>query len=259
MYGTSVFSKPLIVKAFCYAAAFTLLLLCCACARQDKPVNAQASEAQAAAKTEDPGRADVQTSGAKSEGAPDGWRWAIELGPAPSTPSDDLKVVKKAEKEDPSGVMYKYAWRVNDRHIDNATGDSLSKTYFKRKDTVKVLVTRTYEGLPDDFRSASVRIAGGKPSLEITVLSSGKSEPVVMRLVGKDPEGGRLEYALEAPVPAGMEIDASSGTIKWNRPGDYFGVLPFKVAVVNSDGDRFVKAFELSVSDKPITVSGGRG
>jgi hypothetical protein len=233
--------------------AFLLL----ACSQQDKTAGVAVPASQDAAS----GAAMERNVASLNEGqggvAAQGLQWTIELSPVRPGASDVIRVVSKTGGTLPSDIVYKYEWTVNRQVIKNATGDSLSNEYFRRKDVVRVNVSASAAGMATDYRSISAVIAGSSPLLEIKVISSGPKGPVIMQLEGKDPDGGKLDYALEPPVPEGMDMDSAAGTIRWVRPADFFGNLSFKISATNTDGEKFVKLFELSVSDKPVTVRSG--
>jgi hypothetical protein len=250
----NVFSRGLSGKTVFFALALVALCLW-ACSQQDKATGGVtppvAQDAQDELETSAAGKDAALNDGQKGDSAAI-TQWSIAFSPDRPTASDVIKAIIKSNGELPSDLSCKYAWEVNNRLIENVTGDSLSNQYFKKKDIVRVMVKISAGEKDASYKSNAVRVSASRPSLEINILSSDPKDSVVMKLSGKDPDGVKLTYALESPVPEGMEMNAEAGTISWKIPRGFMGNVKFQVLIVNSEGEKFIKSFEISASDKKL-------
>ena len=163
---------------------------------------------------------------------------------------DMLKAELDLEPAAPKDLVYTYLWRVNDRIIEEAKGDTLNLSPFKKRDLVTVTVT-PYDGDTAGFAVASpvIAIHGVPPSLELKAMRRVRKtgEPVELELAGVAPDGEQVAYSLEAPHVPGMTIDKRSGKISWSIQPDQKGVIRFGAAVEDDNGTKVTKIFDVTV------------
>lgn len=174
---------------------------------------------------------------------------AVRLQPSRPTRMDSLKAEVEAAPAAPEKLVYAYLWKVNDRVIEEAVGDTLNLSAFHKRDLVTVTVT-PYDGETADLAVASpmVVIHSVPPSLELNAMRRARKtgEPIELQLVGAAPDGDQIAFSLEAPHVPGMTIDPSSGTISWRLQPDQKGVFRFGAAVEDDNGTKVTKIFEIT-------------
>jgi hypothetical protein len=181
--------------------------------------------------------------------------WVVEISPARATVADIIKVMIKPPEKVPSDASFSYGWKVNGRTVEKAIGDSLSNEHFKKHDVVQVVVCMSIAGRgPQYCESNAVIVANSAPSLDLKVLSTHTKDFVDMQLLGSDPDGDKLTYALEPPIPEGMSVNADDGKIRWKMPAGYRGQMKFQASAKDGDGAKITKSFEISVSEKAAIV-----
>jgi hypothetical protein len=155
-----------------------------------------------------------------------------------------------AASPDPGRIKYAYVWKVNDRIVADATGDTLNLSPFKKRDLVMVTVTPYTDdkaGYP--VRSPVVVIRSITPSLELKAARQAikAGEPLEFQLVSVHPDSDNVTFSLEAPIVPGMSIDSPSGKITWITQPDQKGTIPFGAAVEDADKTKVKKTFEIKV------------
>ncbi len=185
--------------------------------------------------------------------APEGERAfvkAVRLQPSQPTRMDMLKAELDLEPAAPKELVYTYLWRVNDRIIEEAKGDTLNLSPFKKRDLVTVTVT-PHDGDTAGFAVASpvIAIHSVPPSLELKATRRARKtgEPVELELAGVAPDSEQVAYSLVAPHVPGMTIDKRSGKISWSIQPDQKGVIRFGAAVEDDNGTKVTKIFDVTV------------
>jgi hypothetical protein len=182
------------------------------------------------------------------------------IGLIPIHPSrlDTLRAEIIPAASDTSHLTYTYAWKVNDRTITNATGDSLDLSNYKKRDLVYVTVT-PYDGDRAGFtvKSSVIAVYGISPSLELSTvdrkLKAGGS--LVLQLSSIHPETEQVTFSLEPPSIAGMTIDNKTGQITWiTQPGQE-GIRQFGASVTDTDGTKVTRIFDINVGKPPRPAS----
>jgi hypothetical protein len=176
---------------------------------------------------------------------------SIRLHPPQPTRMDALKAeVVAAAYADPRRIAYTYVWKVNNRIVEGATGDTLDLSTFKKRDLVTVTVT-PYEGDKAGFPvdSPLTLIHGTAPSLDLQApLRKTKiGEPLELQLVSLHPDGDGITFSLEAPLIPGMSIDSRTGKITWIIPPNQKGTIRFGAAVEDTDKTKVTKTFDITV------------
>jgi hypothetical protein len=175
---------------------------------------------------------------------------AVRLQPPEPTRLDSLKAAVEVAPGAPGGLTYTYRWKVNDRSIEEATGDTLNLAPFKKRDLVTVTVT-PHDGDTAGFavESPVVAIQYLPPSLELKTARQAKKigETIELQLVAVAPDGNPVAFSLEAPSLPGMTIDKRTGKISWRRRPDQKGTLRFGAAVQDDNGTKVTKIFSVTV------------
>lgn len=173
----------------------------------------------------------------------------VRMHPARPTRMDSLKAEVETTPAAPKKPVYTYLWKVNDRVIQEAVGDTLNLSAFHQRDLVTVTVT-PYDGETAGFAVASpvVAIHSVPPSLELKAMRRARKtgEPIELQLAGAAPDGDRITFSLEDPRVPGMTIDPRSGKISWRLQPEQKGVFRFGAAVEDDNGTKVTKVFEIT-------------
>jgi hypothetical protein len=175
---------------------------------------------------------------------------AVRLQPSQPTRMDMLKAEVEAASTAPKELVYTYQWKVNDLVVEEAKGDTLDLSTFKKRDLVTVTVTpRDGDTAGFAVESPVVAIHSAPPSLELKAMRQGKKtgEPVELQLAGVAPDGEQVAFSLEAPHVPGMTIDKQSGKISWLIQPGQKGAARFGAAVEDDNGTKVTKIFDITV------------
>ena len=164
---------------------------------------------------------------------------------------DPLKAeVVTAAYANPGRTTYTYVWKVNDRIVEGATGDTLDLSTFKKRDLITVTVT-PYEGDKTGFpvESPVTIIYGIPPTLELQApLKKTKvGIPLEFQLVSLHPDSDGVAFSLEAPLVPGMSIDSHTGKITWIIPPNQKGTIHFGAAAEDTDKTKVTKTFDITL------------
>jgi hypothetical protein len=175
---------------------------------------------------------------------------AVRLQPSRPTRADSLQAEVVLAQTAPKKLFYTYRWKVNDRIIGGATGDTLVLTPFKRGDLITVIVTPndgTANGLA--VEGPLVAIHSAAPSLELNTMRQVRKpgEPIELQLIGVSPDGDAIIFSLEPPLVQAMTIDRGSGRISWPLQPDQKGSFRFGAAVEDDQGTKVTKIFDITV------------
>ena len=176
---------------------------------------------------------------------------AIRFQPPRPTRADTLKAeVIPTSSSDPGRVTYGYVWKVNDRIIEGAEGDTLVLSAFKKSDLVTVTVT-PYDGDKAGFPVESPRaiVYSIPPTLDLKAerqaIKAGKH--VEFQLISLHPDSEDVTFSLEAPVVPGMSIDGRTGRITWMIQPDQKGTIRFGAAVEDTDKTKVTRTFDITI------------
>ena len=174
---------------------------------------------------------------------------AIRLTPSQPTRLDTLKaavtLVDPAQK-----LTYTYRWKVNDRIVADAVGDSLPLANLKKRDLISVIVTPYEDGKAGfPVESPVIALYSVPPTLDLTasreVKKAGKA--VELQLVSQHPDSNSITFGLDSPLIDGMTIDGRSGKITWSIQPGQTGKIRFGAFVEDADGTKVTKTFEVTV------------
>ncbi|MBI4632802.1 MAG: hypothetical protein HY742_02780 [Deltaproteobacteria bacterium] len=174
----------------------------------------------------------------------------VRLQPSEPTRLDTLTAAVEVASGAPGPLTYAYLWKVNDRIIEEATGDTLNLSPFKKQDLVTVTVT-PHDGDIAGFavESPVVAIHSVPPSLALKAVRQARKigDPIELQLVGAAPDGNLVAFSLEAPHVPGMTIDKHSGKISWRRQPNQKGTFRFGAAVEDDNRTKVTKIFAVTV------------
>ncbi len=173
----------------------------------------------------------------------------VRLQPARPTRLDTLKAEVEVASNAPENLVFTYRWKVNDRIIEEASGETLNLSPFKKRDLITVTVT------PNDGNTAGfavdspiIAIHGIPPSLELQAMRKARKtgEPIELQLVGNAPDAEKVTFSLEDPRVPSMAIDKESGKITWLLQAGQKGSFRFGAAVEDDNGTKTTKIFDIT-------------
>ncbi len=173
----------------------------------------------------------------------------VRLQPARPTRLDTLKAKVEVASNAPEGLVFTYRWKVNDRVIEEASGETLDLSPFKKRDLITVTVTPNDGGTAGfAVDSPIIAIHGIPPSLELKAMRRARKtgEPIELQLVGTAPDAEKVTFSLEDPRVPGMTIDKESGKITWLLQAGQKGSFRFGAAVEDDNGTKTTKIFDIT-------------
>jgi hypothetical protein len=174
---------------------------------------------------------------------------SIKILPQHPSINDSIKAQATTNYADEK-ISYEYKWYINDKEVENIKGDTLPKGMFKKNDQISVAVAPFMDGKQGrSFISAPILIQNSPPSLEIVEMPKNVKLGDVMefQLIGSDPDGDKLTYALEPPVIEGMTINKDTGKIIWKPHKREKGIHKFSASASDPDGGKYIRTFELEI------------
>jgi len=181
----------------------------------------------------------------------------IRFEPPQPTRTDTLKAEILADARDPGRLTYAYVWKVNDRIIEDAEGDTLdlSALELKKRDLITVNVT-PYDGARAGFpvESPVVAVQSIPPTLNLEMLHQTRkaAETLEMQLVSRHPDSDSVTFSLEAPTVPGMSMDPNSGKITWNIQPDQQGTIRFGAAVEDTEQTKVTRIFNITIEQSTV-------
>ncbi|MBF0329502.1 MAG: hypothetical protein HQL10_10120 [Nitrospirae bacterium] len=175
----------------------------------------------------------------------------VKLSPEQPTIFDSVKAVISLGTSYSDKVEYLYQWSVNEKPVPGANGETLKPGVFKKGDRISVQVVPVddgREGYP--YNSAFVIVHGSLPTLEMSASSQKANGDVEFQMIGKDPDGDKLTFALEQPLLEGMTIDKDTGKLVYKNTKKEKGTYNFRVSVADPDGMKVSKTFSFSIGEK---------
>ncbi len=148
-------------------------------------------------------------------------------------------------------MEFTYKWKLNDRIIEDATGDSLNLSKLKKRDLITVTATPYVGGKAGfPFESPVIAVHSAPPSLDLKALPRQQrkiSDPLELQLTSVDPDGDEVTFYLEVPLVEGMTIDGRTGKITWIIQPNQKGAIRFGAAAEDTDKTKVTKIFEITV------------
>lgn len=175
---------------------------------------------------------------------------SIVLTPQSSTVTDQIKAEVTSASGEMNAVVYSYQWKVNGRIIKEAQGNTLPSGLFKKGDVVNVsVVPHADEEAGHARESGYLYIQSAPPSLELKETKQKADESIELQLVGSDPDGDKITFALEEPLLEGMSIEKETGRIVWKPQKREKGAYTFKASATDTDGVKAIKLFQFALAD----------
>ncbi len=168
----------------------------------------------------------------------------ITLSPKEPTVLDNINATMELDRE-VSDIRFEYRWFVNDKPVENITGDLLPAGSFKKRDAVSVKIT-PYLNLNrgNIAQSNVIVIYSAPPSLTLKEGSAKVGDIIELQVVGIDPDGDKITYALEEPRLDGMSVDSATGKIIWSPSKKEAGIYKFGASATDVDGAKVTHVFE---------------
>ena len=186
----------------------------------------------------------------QEEGKPS-WIEGVRLVPGVPLVTSDIDAVVKRHGDAPEGLEFSYEWFINTRPVEAINLSRLPQGLFKKYDRIIVRVTPFHNGKRGAMFVSQTAIVRNSPLeliLSDKVLYQG--DAIVLQLIGRDPDGGKITYSLESPVIEGMTIDKETGKITWMAVKSDAGVFKFGASVSGAEGAKETKIFEFSTELK---------
>lgn len=174
---------------------------------------------------------------------------SIRLFPEQPTIMDTIEVRAVTDSDGQSPITFLYQWKINNSIVAGSAGNSLPPGSFKKGDVVNVRVTPLADSREGHAQeSPHVVVHSAPPTLEMKELKQKLHGAVAFQLVGSDPDGDRITYALEEPVLEGMTIDRETGALSWKPLKKEKGDYSFTASATDPDGVKTVRTFRFTIS-----------
>lgn len=141
----------------------------------------------------------------------------LSIGMSPASPSAGAEVRLTGGAGADS-----YAWDLDgDGQFDDATGKEVTATFAAGEQTVRAQAV-TALGLLTDSRTFTVHAWNGTPTGTVTATpySARVGAPVKVTAEGSDPDGSRVQTALDLDADGTFETAGSTGTATFATPGE---------------------------------------
>ena len=165
--------------------------------------------------------------------------------------------LSSAGSTDPDGDPLSFAWTFGDGSTStdpNPTHSYATAGTF----TVTLLVSDGRGGSSTASTSATIAAAPVNHDPVITsqpVLTAVAGQPYVYQVMAVDEDGDALAYALETS-PAGMSIDAASGSIAWTPQAGQAGDHPVTVRVSDGHAGSALQSYTVHADGPVVTLTG---
>jgi len=174
------------------------------------------------------------------------------ITPVRPTVLDALKVEVQVRVPGKGKLSYEYQWQINGKPAEGLKGNVFPAGLAKKNDRVTVTVVPSVDGVQYKEFSYSVtkNIHNAAPSLLLNTEKRKTGDIIELQLIGSDPDGDKITYALEEPFLEGMSIDKVTGKITWQPTKIGVGVYRFGASATDSDGSKTTKTMEFSLDVK---------
>jgi hypothetical protein len=157
----------------------------------------------------------------------------INIEPKHPTIKDTLKVTVTADDPDGDKVDVDYLWMKGEQKLLTDTTEKLSMGEFKKGDLISVKITASANEQIVEKQSDPITVANSAPVFTLDPRQAKSLDG--LKVTAEDPDGDALTFKLEG-APAGMTIDATTGTLRYVGSEDEPGG-DYKVTVLADDGD----------------------
>jgi len=174
---------------------------------------------------------------------------SFDVTPQNPVIGDTIKATVVTSDKDGDSVTVSYQWSRNNDMMLSYTSDALTLTNdFKRGDKISLRV------IPDDSKTKgtpltmNISVANAPPVINPSQETfSFNGNIYTYQINASDADGDPLSYGLKS-APSGMNINPSTGLIKWNVPPSFKGKAPITVSVSDGHGSEILQSFTLEIT-----------
>ena len=173
----------------------------------------------------------------------------VRIEPKTACARDNLRVYVKGSDADGDSVNYSYQWEENGVILSEEKKEILERGRLKRGDSVAVTVTpddRESVGMPK--KSEPVSISNSAPIIVSSPPTSVEGTTYVYQVKANDLDDDPTSFTLKSG-PKGMEIDKSTGSIRWEIRKEETGSHLIEIEASDSEGARSFQRFTLVVTN----------
>lgn len=160
----------------------------------------------------------------------------------------DIEVMPEGADNDGDPVSFRYRWFINGERLEDADGPVLAGDRFRRGDRIGLQVVPfdgVQEGAP--FGGQELVIPDAPPRFVTTPPHQFRASTYSYDARADDPDGDQLTYALESG-PEGMNIDPSSGELRWDIGKAQGGEHLVRIAARDEEGMKDVQEYAVTIS-----------
>jgi hypothetical protein len=171
----------------------------------------------------------------------------VWIEPKMASARDNLRVYVKSFDTDGDFIYYTYQWEKNRVVINEERTEILERTRFKKGDSITVMVTpddRETQGLPK--RSEPIIISNSPPIIISSPPTSTEGTTYFYNVKANDPDNDPILFNLKS-APKGMEIDKSTGLIRWEIRKEDRGSHTIEIETSDNTGGKSVQRYKLTV------------
>ncbi len=174
----------------------------------------------------------------------------VWIEPKVAYANTDLKAHVKGVDRDGDFIYYTYQWEKNGNPIPEEKKGILGKGSFKKGDSITVTV------IPDDRgsygnpkKSDPLIISNHAPVIISNPPTSIEKNLYIYQVKVDDPDGDHVQFRLKSG-PKRMEIDKSTGLIRWEIRNEDQGTHYIEIEALDSEGARSTQRYTLTVEIK---------
>ncbi|MBN1546775.1 MAG: hypothetical protein JW902_08965 [Syntrophaceae bacterium] len=175
---------------------------------------------------------------------------SIVLEPNQPTRMDTLTAEVALKQESPD-LNFRYIWKVNDRIVPDATGNTLELSECQVRDVVSVTVIPSDGeriGLPVEGPLIAIHVLPPTLELEPSRNKIRNGDVIDLQLISSHPDCPVVIFALADPLVNGMTIDQRTGKITWTVLPDQKGLIRFGASVEDDTHTvKVTKEFEIQI------------
>lgn len=174
----------------------------------------------------------------------------VWIEPKMANARDNLKVHLKSFDPDGDFIYYTYKWEKNRVPMSEEGKEVLERGRFKKGDLITVTVTpddREIVGTPK--KSDSIVILNSPPVIVSSPPPSVEGTKYLYQVKADDPDNDPITYTLKSG-PKGMEIDKSTGLIRWEIRKEDKGAYSIEIEASDGEGAICLQRYTLTVEFK---------
>ncbi|MGQ9655232.1 MAG: putative Ig domain-containing protein [Thermodesulfobacteriota bacterium] len=173
----------------------------------------------------------------------------IQITPYPAFPGDELEAEVEAEDPDGDRVEVRYSWMVNGELVEGESSARFSTERLRRGDRVLAQVVAEDSEQSGTPVSSQEVVLENRPPRFVSQPPENLVAPGHYRyeVKAEDPDGDRLEFRLEGPVPEGMRIDPVTGILEWDFETPPEGSVSVDIRVSDGQGGEARQSYDFRV------------